>query len=104
MAVGASLALQRVKNADAPPNSVFPVEDGVARSQKHNRPRKRSNECARDVDARSRSRRKVIECPSCDRGADNTKCEIQHDVLAFTLEDPEGYVTGRESEKNENNN
>jgi len=75
----------------------------VARRQKHDRPRKRSDECAGDVDSRSTSRCKVTEGRARDRGADDTKCEIQYDILTGTLEDPESYVAGRQSEKDEDN-
>lgn len=75
----------------------------MARGQKHDRPRKRGNECAGDIDSRTTSCCKVTEGRARDRRARDTKYEVQHDVLAFTLEDPEGYVTDRQSEEDEDN-
>lgn len=75
----------------------------MARAQKHKRPRERNNECARDIDSRSSSRCKVVEDRARDRGANDSQSEVQQDTPARTPEDPEGRVTGRESEKDEDN-
>ena len=75
----------------------------MARGQKHNRPRERSNERAGDIDSRSASGCKVTEGRARDRGAGGAQCKVQHDVLASALEDAEGYVTGCKSEKDEDN-